>query len=103
MKIKNEDNFCRVFQLPDIIPNEFCFGGPIDVTFKMVDWFCPLPTEFTCEYEWTGEYIPQEYIKKWNVLKLELIKFCKAKTYIQKGKKYILITDFGESVMFDGD
>lgn len=35
------DDRIIIFELPPMMPTDFCFGGGHDVTFKMVDWFAP--------------------------------------------------------------
>ena len=44
-KINSNNNFCRVFLLPDNYPHDYCFGRGHPVTFIMVDWFNPIPLE----------------------------------------------------------
>jgi hypothetical protein len=84
MIINEMNNFCRVFELPDEFPTGFCFGGGYPVTFKMIDWFNPIsPTELNENIKW------EDYISGIKEFMLE-------KKYIKVGKKYLLITDFGE-------
>ncbi len=84
------DNFCRVFQLPDKFPTNYCFGGGIPVGFLMVDWFNPWPED------WDNQ--PND----WSEVKPGLIEFLQQKNYVKSGREYILITEFGESLMFKG-
>ena len=82
-----EKNFCRVFELPNNFPEGFLFGGGKPVTFKMIDWFNP---------------IPEEGPDKWEDIVPMLKEFLKKKRYIVPGKKYIVITDFDEAFIFHG-
>lgn len=86
------NNFARVFELPEQYPQVFCFSGGPMVPMRMVDWFNPWPTD---NYTEDGE-LPQT----WDEVKQMLRPFLMAKNYIIPGRRYILITDFGESMMF---
>ena len=90
MKITETNNFCRVFELPTEYPEGFCFGGGRYVDFKMVDWFQPIPRENVWE----------DNIKDWAEYVLLLKDFLKDKRYVKPDRKYLLITDFGESFIF---
>jgi hypothetical protein len=39
--VTEQNNFCRVFKVPVTIHESFCFAGPIDIKFGLVDWFNP--------------------------------------------------------------
>lgn len=89
MKPTQETNFCRVFELPTSYPEGFCFGGGKSVMMKMVDWFNPWPMgPLEKEPETWAEVV--EMLRPW----------LKEKCYVQPDRTYILITDFGESMMF---
>lgn len=90
--ITEETNFCRVFRLPKSYPNGFCFSGGFPVKFVLVDWFYPIPQEDI----WNNE------IKSWGEYKKTLADFVSRKLYAQEGYQYLLITDFGESIIIDG-
>ena len=90
MNVTNRNNFCRVFELPDEYSGEFCFGGGIPIVFKMVDWFNPIPVEDMVEGP----------IKTWKEYVPLLKKRLRQKNYVEPGKKFILITDFNESLVF---
>ena len=79
-------NFCRVFELPDTYPEGYCFGGGKPVTMLMVDWFNPWP-----------DY-PD--LKTWDDVTKLLLPFLQKKVYVKPGKRYVLITDFGTSLVF---
>ena len=97
MDIKNipeSQNFCRVFELPVKYPTDFCFGGGHLVEFKMVDWFNPIPN-----FELMPEY--KDKMKTWDdVKKFLLDDFLLEKNYVKQNALYLLITDFGESFIF---
>lgn len=79
-------NFCRVFELPDSYPEEYCFNSGKPVTMLMVDWFNPWPDN------------PD--LKTWDDVTKLLLPFLQKKLYVKPGKRYILITDFGASLVF---
>ena len=91
MKITESNNFCRVFELPEEYPEGFCFGGSHAVSFQMVDWFQPI----------FREDVEVDNIKLWPEYVAVLRGFLKDKTYIKPNRKYLLITDFGESFIFE--
>lgn len=93
IKPDGSNNFCRVFEMPKIFPGEFCFGGGHEVVFKMVDWFQPIPAKDI----WCNK------IKPWKKYRSLLYNFLKEKPYIRHGYKYLVITNFDESVIFDFD
>ncbi len=105
------NNFVRVFEIPETLPKEYCFHGGISTSFKMVDWFNPVPNV----PQWS---IPE---KKYNILvasgeikksedhekiidsdelQRELIAFISPKNYIKTGRSYLCICDFGLAFMF---
>jgi len=84
------NNFCRIFELPEEYPKGYCFGGGHAVVFKMVDWFYPIPQED----------IDNNVVKPWEEYVVLLKDFLKDKNYVQSGRQYILITSFGESMLF---
>jgi hypothetical protein len=90
MSITDSNNFCRIFELPLEYPEGFCFGGGKPVTFTMVDWFNPIPSTDI----WNNT------IKPWSEYVPLMLKFLQEKLYVKSGRKYILITDFGESMVF---
>lgn len=82
-----ETNFCRVFELPQAYPNEYCFGGGIPVTMRMVDWFSPV-ADCMQDKDWDTEIVP------------ELIEFLVPKNYTKPGRNYLVLTDWGASFTF---
>lgn len=82
-------NFCRVFELPNEYPEGFCYNGGKPVMMLMVDWFNPWPDN------------PE--LKTWDQVKELLLPFLLEKIYVKPGKRYILITDFGKSLVFSKD
>jgi len=86
MKVQTEDNFCRVFELPEKYPSDYCFQGGHPVTIKMIDWFNPVQpgNEWSVE---TGE---------------SLCDFVLRKGYIKPGRKYLILTDFNIALVVTG-
>jgi hypothetical protein len=82
-EVSEEENFCRVFELPSRYPDDYCFNGPIACTMLLVDWFNPVPSN-----------IPYE---TWEDCKQSIIKFIQTKEYVKLNKKYLVITDFNTS------
>lgn len=81
-------NFCRVFELPTEYPKDFCFGGRIPVAMLMVDWFEPWPHHMD--------------LNNWEECKEAMLKhFLLEKRYIRKECQYLLLTEFGESMLFE--
>lgn len=87
MKPFESDNFCRVFEFPPTYPKGFCFNGGISMQIKMVDWFNPWPDE----------------IETWEEVETLLIDFLKQKIYVKPKHRYVLVTDFGKSLVFEGE
>lgn len=105
-KVDGWNNFCRVFELPERFPSDFCFGGGIPVNFQMVDWFNPVPelgNPAVSKEEWI-EKVGDIEIKKIDVDKLEesLLPFIQKKMYIKPNRKYLIIYNFGASTIFSG-
>lgn len=90
MKPTQDNNFCRVFELPEHFPRDFCFGGGHPVQMQMVDWFNPWPDRFDS---------PMIY-DTWEEVVALLRPWLMKKRYVKPGRRYVLITDFGESMMF---
>lgn len=89
MKPTQDTNFGRVFELPTSYPEGFCFGGGKPVMMKMVDWFNPWPTvDFELADVTWAEVVDR--LRPW----------LSEKCYVQPGRTYVLITDFGESMLF---
>jgi hypothetical protein len=103
-KVDGWSNFCRVFELPESFPNDYCFGGGIAVKFQMVDWFNPvegLPQPGVSKSVWEKEVGKIEE-KEIDIFELEkiLIPFLKNKRYIKSGRKYLVLYSFGGSTTF---
>jgi hypothetical protein len=90
MKPTQHNNFGRVFELPDAYPSDFCFGGGHPVTMQMVDWLNP----------WPDSHMSNHLPDTWEEVAALLRPWLMKKRYVKPGKRYILITDFGESLMF---
>lgn len=92
MKPPFEKNFCRVFEVPDTFPTDFCFCGGLPTTFLMVDWFNP----------WPNSLIDSKECNTWEDVVDILLPYIKAKKYIKPGRRYIIITEFDKILMFTG-
>ena len=98
------NNFCRVFELPEKFSSEYCFGGGIDTTFKMVDWFNPMdlggqPT--VSKEVWLEKVGKIETVQvSSDELKNKLLDFLIGKNYVKPNRTYILIANFGASFTF---
>jgi hypothetical protein len=109
-KVTGFNNFCRVFSLPDAYPKGYCFGGGLPTNFTMVDWFNPvvnLPQWAISEERYKELVLSGEIDTKGHEVEInsdelqkELIDFLLKKKYMQKGKKYLVICDFGMSFTF---
>jgi len=101
------NNFCRVFEMPVEYPTGFCFGGGKPVNFQMVDWFEPvsgLPQPAVSKKIWednVGE-IETKIITIAELME-KLIPFLSDKSYVQAGRKYLVITNFDASFIFEGE
>jgi hypothetical protein len=91
--IEENSNFCRVFEIPNTYPSGYCFGGGIPVEFQMVDWFNPIPLE-----DFEGEKV-----RRWSDYVPMIKEFLLRKNYVKSNRKYLVITDFDESFIFDGE
>lgn len=93
------NNFCRVFEIPDKFPSGYCFGGGVDTTFKMVDWFYPisdLGIAGCSKEEWEKKIGPAPFVEvSLKELEKELLPFISKKEYIKLNKSYIIIYSFG--------
>jgi len=98
------NNFCRVFELPNHFSSEFCFGGGIPTNFQMVDWFNPVPdiNQPAVSKEVWKEKVGEIAIKTVDHEELQafLIPWLKMKTYVQQGRMYLIICDFGACFVF---
>jgi len=89
-QINGWNNFCRVFQLPDSYPDDYCFNGSISKIFKMVDWFNPIGMDTTGRVYRTQQQLFDT-----------VGKFVLKKSYIQKGCKYLILCDFGAALVVE--
>lgn len=98
-QVDESNNFCRVFELPDVFSGEFCFDGGIATNFQMVDWFTPVCRSI--EELMAGvekmEVVTDEYIHD------KIIPFIKGKNYVKKNKNYLVLFEFGASTQFKGE
>lgn len=103
MIVTDDTNFCRVFELPLEYPEGYCFGGGRPTIFRMVDWFNPVPRETfgggLPDFDWQGgqcELTPE----KNDALRTMLRDFLVAKTYVKPGRQYLVLTDYGDTMLF---
>ena len=101
------NNFCRVFELPEKYPEGFCFGGGKAVNFQMVDWFNPvseLHQPAISKIAWVAKYGKIDTVKvTLESLSKELIPFLVDKLYVKKDKEYLVICNFGLTIIFKKD
>jgi len=90
-EITQDNNFCRVFELPDKFPSGFCFGGGQLVGMRQVDWFNPIPQD---------DFYGDSELKPWSEYESMLRTWLMTKRYVKPGKRYLLITDFDEAMVF---
>ena len=95
MNPTQDNNFCRVFELPERYPEGFCFGGGRPVQMQMVDWFRPWPIE--------GRPFGGVAPETWGEVVEMLRPWLMQKNYVKPGRRYILVTDFGEALVFGHD
>lgn len=80
LNITQENDFLRVFEIPELPENlPYCFGGGVDVPFKMVDWFG------TSGIETRNPIEVQE----------SLTEFISGKQYYDKNKNFLIVCEFG--------
>ena len=84
MQVTTATNFLRVFQLPDELPSDYCFGGPVPTTMEMVDWFNAVdPTSL-----WDKDSVEDDVHR----IKSDI----KGKRYFNPNHTFLVITDYGE-------
>lgn len=75
------DSMCWVFEIPQEMSRDFCFGVGHPTTFRMVDWMQAIPPG--AEYD---EGRLRDFLAK--------------KNYVIAGRHYLVLTNFGESFIF---
>ena len=93
-------NFIRIFCLPDIFPEGYCFQGGYPVNIQLIDWFNPFDVQKfwntdAQEFESTDEQY-QNHID-------DLRKFIKEKCYFDNKYTYLAITDYGDSFTINAE
>ncbi len=91
----SDQNFCRVFAIPTDMPNDFCFGGGQLVPFRQVDWFQPIPNELIASNLDMG-------IDDNESLRVALLSFLADKNYVEPGRRYLVLCDWGYCFVFEG-
>jgi hypothetical protein len=104
-KVDGWNNFCRVFELPEKFSSEYCFGGGIPTMFIMVDWFNPVSNigqPAVSKEVWKKEVgeIEIKEVTEESLSKI-LFPFLQEKEYTKKGRQYLIICDFGLTLLFD--
>jgi len=108
-KVTGFNNFCRVFELPEKFSSEYCFGGGITTTFKMVDWFNPLPLpQWAISEDQYKKLIesgdmeesPDHSAEYTESTEADLIAFIQKKKYCINGRKYLVIFNFDHVLIF---
>jgi len=104
-KIDGWNNFCRVFELPELYPSGFCFGGGHPVSFQMVDWFNPVPgigQPAVSKEVWRKEVGDIEITEISHDELQESFVWLLEKNYVKPGKDYLVLCDFGAAIRFTG-
>lgn len=98
------NNFCRVFELPENYPSDYCCPVGIPVTFQMVDWFNPvlgIEQPGITKEEWR-EKVGEIETKNVSLEELRgtIIPWLHKKSYVKPGRDYLVLCDFGASLQF---
>lgn len=98
------NNFCRVFELPELYPEGYLFNGGKPVSFMMIDWFNPVPdigqpavTKEVWRKE-VGEIETKEITT--DELQESLVPWLLKKQYIKPGRDYLVLCNFGAALWF---
>jgi hypothetical protein len=92
--VNANQNFIRIFRLPEVYPEGYCFAGGHEVTFKLIDWFYPL--------DQTGFYNNQDVLLDGDMIEEHHVKireFIKGKIYYNSQYAYLAITDYGDAFL----
>jgi len=92
--ITEKTNFVRIFRMPKVLPEGYCFGGGFLVGFQLVDWFNPFLTNEV--YGTHSKVLSVEEHEK----HVKLLKdFIRAKIYFTEfpDHKFVAVTDYNES------
>lgn len=99
------NNFCRIFELPEKYPSEFCFSGGHRVNFQLIDFF--YPTEVAqagvSKETWiekVGPLADQDVEVDHDELKSRLLPGLKEKLYVKPSREYLFMSDFGMTFTF---
>jgi hypothetical protein len=100
------NNFCRVFELPATFPRDFCFGGGHATNWRMVDWFPPVADVGIAGVDkdtWREE-VGEIEITETTLEELTetLVPWLQQKQYVRPGCRYLVLTDFGATLLFEG-
>ena len=91
MKITQQNNFMRIFRIPNQFPCDYCFGGGHAVNFEIVDWFNPIPQEGL----WSGKTktLSEKELEEYRGAIREFIKI---KNYYDPEVKFLALSDYGD-------
>ena len=93
--INNNNNFIRIFKLPETFPHDYCFNGGHDTIFVLVDWFNPVDQQKL----WKGDFILDE--RGLEGIRDGIREFVKAKQYFLPEFEYMAITAYGDAFMIN--
>lgn len=84
-RITSDNDFIRIFIIPEKFPEGYCFDGPKPVDFPMIDWF----------QVFSGTSLPimiggKQYEEK----KEEITECIKNKIYYHNNIRYLVLTDW---------
>lgn len=102
------NNFCRVFELPEKFPTDYCFSGGNPVNFKLVDWFSPvnIPRAAVSKEVWAkrvGDVTEQDVEIDHETHKSFLLPFLQGKQYVKSCREYLFLSEFGMAFVFSAE
>lgn len=98
--ITEDNNFCRVFEVPKDVDRitGFLHGSAVVMPFRQVDWFQPIPPPYMEPVAGRSSY-PLPTNEAWDAIEDRLKLFILGKDYIRPGYQYIVWTRFGKVTM----
>jgi len=88
IQITPQNNFIRIFELPETFSSDFCFGGT-PCTFIQVDWFNTVPPTTLG----AGVELDEQALKN---LQHNISLFIMKKVYYKPHLRYIGITNYND-------
>lgn len=89
--ITQNNNFIRIFRIPNEFPSDFCFGDGHPVNFQLVDWFNPIPQEEL--WEGKTKNLTETEIEEY---RQSIRKFIEVKNYYNPEFKLLALSDYGD-------